>query len=131
MMMMIIIIIGVSALSLSLYGALFKAQAYLPGRVMALCFWVGTAFVALGAAYAYVTRTWHELSAAGTRASRALPVGTGFVALDAEVALPERHSAGAELVALSSDGGGLLADAERVPVAVADAERAPSSGSLY
>jgi hypothetical protein len=42
---------GSSALSLLLYGALFKAQALLPGRVMGLSFWVGTVFVALGAAY--------------------------------------------------------------------------------
>jgi MFS family permease len=60
---------GVSALSLSLYGALFRAQALLPGRVVSLCFWVGTAFVALGAAHGYATRTWHELGEAGRLAN--------------------------------------------------------------
>lgn len=63
---------GVSALSLSLYGMLFKAQALLPGHVVSLCFWVGTAFVALGAAYGYKTRTWHDLSEAGKNAGAEL-----------------------------------------------------------
>jgi hypothetical protein len=60
---------GVSALSLSLYGALFKAQAYLPGHVVSLCFWVGTGFVCLGTLYGYRTRTWHDLGEAGREAS--------------------------------------------------------------
>ncbi|KAG8463785.1 hypothetical protein KFE25_004058 [Diacronema lutheri] len=60
---------GVSAGALSLYGALFKAQALLPGRVVSLCFWVGSAFVALGVAYGSATRTWHDLSEAGKSAS--------------------------------------------------------------
>mmetsp|Transcript_47604 Transcript_47604/g.111073 ORF Transcript_47604/g.111073 Transcript_47604/m.111073 type:complete len:162 (-) Transcript_47604:183-668(-) len=65
---------GSSALSLMLYGALFKAQALLPGRVMALSYWVGTGFVALGLAYGVRTRTWHELSETSKMVSVAVKI---------------------------------------------------------
>jgi len=62
---------GVAAIALSLYGALFKWQASLPGHVVSLPFWVGSLCSMLAVALGLWTGTWHALSEAGERAHAA------------------------------------------------------------